>query len=49
MAVIDEEICDGRENWTEEEWRNYNEFVANAIAKEEEEVTEDIIKSDNDY
>jgi hypothetical protein len=49
MAVIDEEISDGRENWTEEEWRNYNEFVADAIAKEEEEVIEDMIEADNDY
>jgi hypothetical protein len=49
MAVIDEKISDGRENWTEEEWRNYNEFVADAITKEEEEVIEDMIEADNDY
>ena len=44
-----EGIQDGRENWTEEEWREYNEFVADAIAKEEEEVIEDMIEADNDY
>ena len=42
-------VHDGRENWTEEEWRDYNEFVADAIAKEEEEVIEDMIEADNDY
>ena len=46
---MEEVVYDGRENWTEEEWRNYNEVVADAVAKEEEEVIEDMIEADNDY
>ena len=42
-------VHDPRENWTEQQWQEYNEFIADAVAEEEDEMIQDYLEMEADY
>lgn len=46
---MEEVVHDGRENWTEEEWNDYYQTLAEAEKELDEEMIQDAIEMEADY
>ena len=46
---MEEVVHDGRENWTEEEWNDYYQALAEAEEELDEEMIQDAIEMEADY
>lgn len=46
---IEDTIPDIREGWTEEEWNEYNQVLAEEYEKEDEQMTQDFLEMEADY
>ena len=46
---MEEVVHDGRENWTEKEWNDYYQTLAEAEEELDEEMIQDAIEMEADY
>jgi len=46
---IKDTIPDIREGWTEEEWNEYNQVLAEEYEKEDEQMAQDFLEMEADY
>lgn len=46
---VEDTIPDIREGWTEEEWNEYNQVLAEEYEKEDEQMTQDFLEMEADY